>query len=63
MKPLHYVAIGMFLTGIAGQLAAMHSWHEMVTPQAIGGVVLNLGGILLALFSEKPTNGGPKPNA
>ena len=57
LKSIHWVALGMFLTGLAGQLSAMHSWHEMASPQSVGGIVLNLGGILLALFSEKPSNG------
>lgn len=57
MKAVHWVALAMFLGGLATQLSAMHSWSEIRSPQSIAGVLLNVSGTLIAMFSEKPRNG------
>lgn len=54
LRPAHYVAFGMFLTGLAAQMNGVHAWSEVYSPSFVSGVVLNAGGLLITLFSDKP---------
>lgn len=58
MTGKHWASIGLFLSGVASTLAALHSWDEAKTPAFVAGVLMQAGGAVFALFSDKP--GDPK---
>lgn len=59
MHPAHWIALGMFLTGIATQIAGLqHGWHDATTPAFVSGVIMNAGSIIVAAASGKLFPGG-----
>jgi hypothetical protein len=50
---VHWLALGMFLTGMATQVSSLPSWHDATSPVFISGVIMNLGSIIVAAASGK----------
>jgi len=54
MKPVHWIAIGMFLTGLSAQLGGLqHGWRDALTPLWVSGVISQAGSIIVALNSGR----------
>lgn len=49
----HVLAIGLFLTGLATQMQALHSWDEVKSITFAAGVLMNVGGIIVSMLSKQ----------
>ena len=54
MAPKHYLLLSGCAIGIGGMFGALHTWHEAVSPQFIGGALAVIGAQVAAIFSERP---------
>lgn len=54
MKTIHWSAIGVFFAGLAGVVATLHNWNEIVTPVGVAAILAQLGAFFTALFVSKP---------
>lgn len=55
MSKEHWVLLGAAL-GVAGvQVATLAHWHEAMTPAFIGGILVQMGILLRAIHTEKPS--------
>lgn len=53
---LAYLAlVGMFLTGVGTSVQGLHAWSEATSTSFVGGTVLQLGTVILAVFIKSPT--------
>ena len=50
----HWVALGLVLGGVGGAGASMHEWGEVLSVRFVMGSIAALGGVILAIFSERP---------
>lgn len=53
ITPLHWLAFGMFLTGLAAQISSLSSWSDLSSPVFIAGLLMNAGSIIVAAASGK----------
>lgn len=54
-RGLQYVALaGLFLTGLGTSIQGLHSWQEAASTAFVGGTVLQLGSVILAVFIKSP---------
>jgi hypothetical protein len=53
MRTNHWLVVGMLATGLASNIVAMHDWSEVYSPAGVAGILLTVGSVLTALFSEK----------
>jgi hypothetical protein len=62
MTKKHWIAVGLFLTGVASLVAGVDGWQECIEPSFVAGVILNAGSVIVAAASDKlgSTNGGIK---
>jgi hypothetical protein len=59
-KSIHVAAIGGFLVGFAGILSAFPTWHGLFsTPIGVGGFILQLGGLITALYAPSAKSDPP----
>lgn len=49
----HWLAVGLFLTGLATQVQSLHAWSEVWSPAFVSGAVLNLGSVIVAAASKQ----------
>lgn len=52
MTGKHWLAIGLFVVGVGTSISSLNDWHEATTPLFISGLLVQLGGKLVALFSD-----------
>lgn len=53
MTAAHWLALGLFISGLATQVQGLHSWSEVSSPAFVSGAMLNLGGIIVSMFSKQ----------
>lgn len=53
MSAVHWIALGMFLSGLATQMSSLPSWSAATNPVFIAGVIMNLGSVIVAAASGK----------
>lgn len=59
MQTKHYAILAALLVTIGTQIAGLaHGWHDATTPTFVGGLVLQIGTTLAALFVGSPTAKG-----
>ena len=59
LEPKHWALLGAMLVAVGTQLSGTeHGWLDVATPQFIGGVVLQIGTTIAAMFVGAPK---PKP--
>jgi hypothetical protein len=59
VQPRHALAIGMFLSGLATAIGGLRDFQDALTPSFVSGVLMQLGGAIVALYS--PRVGQPPP--
>ena len=51
----HYAILAAMLVALGTQLGGLeHGWHDAMTPAFIGGVLMQIGTMLAALFVGAP---------
>lgn len=61
MKTSHWFILASMIGAIALQLSGVQHWHEVVTPQFVGGLLAQIAALLAAMFNEKPSNASGNP--
>lgn len=51
--PKHWMALGLFLTGVATQMGGLTSWRDCTSITFFAGIVMQLGSVLVAAASDK----------
>jgi len=51
----HWTALALVLAGIGAMVVNMKDWHEALTPAFVGGVVVQMAGVLRAIYSGNAT--------
>lgn len=60
-QPQHYMIVGGLLVAIGLQLGGLeHGWKDAATPLFFGGLLVQVGNTLLALYTNKPRDGESK---
>jgi hypothetical protein len=57
MRPLHWVALGAFLTSLSALVTTLPTWAAATTPPFVGSVLGMLGAFAVALLSGPPMLG------
>jgi hypothetical protein len=52
MKTHRWNTWGLLLIALALQISSLHSWHEGVSPQFIGGCLAAIGAVLKAMVQD-----------
>lgn len=53
--PKHYALTGALLVAIGMQLAgAAHGWQDVLTPGFLGGLIVQVGTTIVAIFTDAP---------
>ena len=60
-EAVHWTILTAFLTGVGSQLSALPDWHDAMTPLFLGGVIVQIGSLLMALKTRAP--GVPAPSS
>lgn len=55
LETKHWAIVGALLVAIGTQLGGLeHGWHDAATPAFIGGVVVQIGTTIAAIFVGAP---------
>lgn len=55
MQAKHWAVIAAMLVAIGTQVAGMqHGWHDALTPSFIGGLLIQIGTTVAAIFVGAP---------
>lgn len=55
MQTKHYALLTALLVSFGMQLSSgVHGWHELATPMFVGGMLVQIGTVIAAVFQEKP---------
>jgi hypothetical protein len=53
MKGKHWAIVGGMLVAIATQLSGVQHWHEVLTPLFVSGVTMQVGVVLVSIYTDK----------
>jgi len=65
-EAVHWTILTAFLTGVGSQLSALPDWHDAMTPLFLGGVIVQIASLLVALKTRAtgtPAPPNPDPEA
>lgn len=52
MTGKHWFAIGLFIVGVGTSIGSLNDWHEALTPMFVSGLAIQLGGKIVAFYTE-----------
>jgi len=56
LEAKHYAVLGAFLIAVGTQLAGLeHGWHDAATPAFVGGLLIQAGTTVAAVFIRSPS--------
>lgn len=58
MQAKHWLAIGLFLVGLAGVVGSLDHWSDAIKPSFVAAVLTQAGGAIVALFTGAPKKTG-----
>ena len=59
MTKTHWLLIGGFLTATASVIAGLDHWIDIAKPPVVAGLLVQLGTMIGAIFSQKPSSDQP----